>query len=215
MEKFLEAARIAWNPVGAVRKGSSDGTLSFSSVLVLYIGIVIVCNLFAAGAQRFFYESLLSQLGQQLPDVPILKNDWAQKFMAAVGVLVPVGAISLLPTRVFYPSTRNETTASLLVVGAAWAFYGAVLSAPLYFVCALLVSIDPQSGLTAYVGFGLLVSLAVIVLIGGFWFRITLSVLGIRFARVLLISLVGLLATAALFGLVMLTMSQMPIYSNG
>jgi hypothetical protein len=209
MEKFLEAARIAWHPVGAVRKRSSDGTLSFSSVLVQYIGIVIICNLFAGGAQRFFFESLLSQLGGQLPDIPILKNDWAQKFMSAIGVLIPVGAISLLPTRVFYPSARNSTAASLLVVGAAWAFYGALLSAPLYFLSGLMASVDPKLGLTTYVYLSFPVSLAIMVLVGGFWFRITLSVLGIRFSRVLLISSVGLLAIATLFGLVMLAMSKM------
>jgi hypothetical protein len=70
MEKFLEVAHLAWNPVGEVRKRSYEGTLSFGSILVLYVGIVIVCTLFRIGAFKFLLESLLLQTGGQLPDSP-------------------------------------------------------------------------------------------------------------------------------------------------
>lgn len=210
MDKFLESVRLAWNPIGEVRKRCSDGTLSFGSVLVPYVGVVIACNLFALAAQRFLLECFASQLGAQLPDVPLLRNDWAQKFASAFGVLAPVGVISLLPSRVFHPASRNGVAASALIVAAASSFYGAVLTAPIYFFSGILVSADPQFGLTVFTLLIYPSSIALIVLVLVFWLRITLKVLEIRFSQVVLISFVGLLVIGAMAALVMAAVNRMP-----
>jgi hypothetical protein len=94
MEKFLEAAALAWNPIGEVRRRMSSGTLTVSSALIPFIGIVIACNLFALGAQNFFLESLLYKTGGKLPDHPLLTSGYAHRLLSALGVLVPVGAVS-------------------------------------------------------------------------------------------------------------------------
>lgn len=198
MDKFLEVAYLAWNPVGEVRKRSYEGTLSFGSVFVRYMGIVIACNLFTLGAQRFFLECVLSQMGGQLPDIPILKNEWVQRFMSVLGVIAPVGTVSLLPSRVFHPSSRNEITASILIIFAASAFYGALLTAPIYFFSGFLVLADLQLGLTIFKVLSILSSVVLVVLLVVFWLKITLTTLEIRFSKVVLISLVGLLTISIL-----------------
>jgi hypothetical protein len=110
MEKFLEAAALAWNPIGEVRRRMSSGTLTVSSALIPFIGIVIACNLFALGAQNFFLESLLYKTGGKLPDHPLLTSGYAHRLLSALGVLVPVGAVSWSDALLLAPDHAVSTS---------------------------------------------------------------------------------------------------------
>jgi hypothetical protein len=203
MEKFLEAAAIAWNPIGEVRRRMEAGTLTVGTVLVPFIGIVIGCNLFAVGAQKFFWESMLYAAGSSLPNHPLMTSDYAQRLMAAIGVLIPVGAVSLLPAGAFHPPGRSTTVATILVVAAAWAFYGAAIGVPVYFIAGLLATVNPVLGLQTYVWLGIPMGIGIAVLVLFFWFRVTLSVLRLKGSRVIGISLVALVAGALVAGFIM------------
>jgi hypothetical protein len=202
MEKLLRAAAIAWNPIGVVRRRMESGTLTVGSVLVTFIGIVIACNLFGIGAQKFFIESVLYKAGGQLPANPMITSDYAQRLMSALGVLVPVGAVSLLPAGVFHPSGRGATVSAMLVVAAAWAFYGAAIGVPVHFVSGALATVDLELGLRTYMLLGIPMSIAIIGLTIFFWFRITLSVLELRVAQVIGISMVAIIAIALVAGFI-------------
>ena len=201
MEKFLEAAAIAWNPIGEVRRRMQTGSLTVGSVLVPFIAIVVACNLFALGAQKFFMESVLYAAGGSLPDHPLLSSDFAQRFMSAIGVLAPVGAVALLPRSAFEPAGRSATVATMLVVAAAWAFYGAALSVPLYFIAGALATVNLELGWNLMLVLFFPVAIVILSLTLFFWLRITLSVLGLSGAQVAGISLVVLIALAVVVGL--------------
>ena len=196
MEKLLESAAIAWNPIGEVRRRMQLGTLSAGTVLVPFIGIVISCNLLAGAAQEFFFGALLLQAGGQMPDHLLLTSDFGQRFMSAIGVLVPLGAVAVLPARVFHPPGRSATVAAMLVVAAAWAFYGAAIGIPVYFVAGALATVDLELGWTAFVLLSIPSNLVIFGLTLFFWFRVTLSVLRLSGTRVTGISLVAAVAEA-------------------
>jgi len=198
MEKFLEAAAIAWNPIGEVRKRVQAGTLTVGSVLVPFIGIVIACNLFSIGAQKFFWGSVLHAAGGHMPDSPLLTSEYAQRIMAAIGVLIPAGAVALLPERIFEPRGRNATIAAMLVVAAAWSFYAAAIGVPVYFFAGVLATVDLAAALNVLTLLGIPMTIAIVILALYFWFRIALSVLGLRGGQVTAISLVAVLAQALL-----------------
>ena len=150
MEKFLEAAKIAWNPIGAARERIGSGSFTIGAMLVPYIGIVITCNLFVMGAQQFFNESLLYAAGGEMPDDPLLKSVFALKFLSAFQVLVPMGAIAILPAAMFWPSVRSAVLATVLAVAAALAFYGAAMGVPVYIFSGILVAGNLELGWAAY-----------------------------------------------------------------
>jgi hypothetical protein len=200
MEKLLKAAAIAWNPIGEVRRRMESETLTVGSVLVPFIGIVIACNLFGIGSQKFFFEAVLYKAGAQLPEHPLITSDYAQRLMSAIGVLVPAGAVALLPAGVFFPAGRSATVSSMLVVAAAWAFYGAAIGVPVHFIAGALATVNLELGLTAYALLGIPMVLVIIGLTIFFWFRITLSVLELGGARVIGISIVAIIAGALLTG---------------
>jgi hypothetical protein len=200
MEKFLEAAAIAWNPVGEVRKRITAGTLTVSSVLVPFIGIVIACNLFAIGAQNFFWQSVLHVAGGELPNYPLMNSDYAQRLLSAAGVLVPVAAASFLPSKMFYPHGRSATAAAMLVVAASWAFYGAAISVPVNFINGVLVTSDLESTIKTYIVCSVLTGIGIISVTVFFWFRIMFSVLKLSAARIADISLVVLVTATLLVG---------------
>jgi hypothetical protein len=202
MEKLLKAAAIAWNPIGEVRRRMESETLTVGSVLVPFIGIVIACNLFGIGAQKFFYESVLYKAGGALPANPLITSDNAQRLMSALGVLVPVAAVSLLPARTFYPQGRSATVSAMLVVAAAWAFYGAAIGVPVYFVAGALATVNLELGLNTYVLLSIPMIIVVIGLTLFFWFRITLSVLELRGVQVICISIVAIIALALVAGFI-------------
>lgn len=198
MEKFLEAAAIAWNPIGEVRRRMESGTLTVGSVLVPFIGIIIACNLFVLGAQKFFWESVFYTAGIKIPDNPLMVSDYAQRLMSAIGVLLPAAAVSLLPARVFGPVGRSTTVAGILVVAAGWAFYGAAIGVPLYFFTGALATVNPELGLSIYILLSLPVAIGIISLTLFFWFRIMLSVLELSGAQTAIITLTALAAEALL-----------------
>lgn len=207
MEKFLEAAKIAWNPIGASREKTGNGTFTLVNMLVPYIGIVITCNLFAMGAQQFFNESLLYAVGGEMPDHPFLNNDFAQKFLSAFQVLIPLGAIALLPAGMFQPGTRNAVLATVLVVAAALAFYGAAMGVPVYVFMGLLIAGDPEFGIGILPIFIILMVIVQVFLVFFFWFRITGAVLGIGAGRSFVILLVGAIPLAVLAWLIISVLS--------
>lgn len=208
MEKLLEAAKVAWNPVGASRERLMNGTFTLVNMLVPYIGIVITCNLLAIGAQQFFYESLLFAFGGQMPNHPFLNNDFAQKALAVIQVLVPLAAIALLPAAMFSPSTRNAVLSAVLAVAAAMAFYGAAMGIPVYVLTGILVSGDPEFGVNLLFSAVVPVTIVQAILLITFWFRITGSVLGINGGKSLGILLTG---GASLGILILAVMSAMSV----
>lgn len=198
MEKLLQAAAIAWNPIGEVRRRMESGILNVGSVLVPYIGIIIACNLFGLGAQRFFFESVFYSAGAQLPHHPLVTSDYAQRTMSALGVLAPIAAVSLLPTRIFHPPGRSATISAMLVVAAAWAFYGAVISGSIHFIAGSLATVDLELGIST---FSLLTIPASIVILGltlFFWLRITLNIFGLSGFQMIGISIVAIIPLALL-----------------
>lgn len=203
MEKFLKAAAIAWNPIGEVRRRMESETLTVGSVLVPFLGIVITCNLFTGGAQKFFFESLFYQLGGALPAHPLITSDFAQRFMSALGILVPVAAVSMLPAGIFYPSGRNETASTILVVAAASAFYGAAIGVPVYFFSGALATVNPELALGIFFLLSILMIIAIVCLVLFFWVRVTLSVLGLSLAQVIGISVVVIITEALMAGFFM------------
>jgi hypothetical protein len=198
MEKFLQAAAIAWNPIGSVRKRMEDGTLTVGAVLASYIAIIVACNLFAVGAQKFFYETLLNAVGSQMPNLPALSSEYVQRVLAAIGILLPAGAVALLPDRTFSPVGRSAVVATILVVAAAWAFYGAAISVPMYVFLGMMAAVDPRSAYTAFLVIGTLVTLGIFCLALFFWFRTMLSVLRLNGAQVASITFVAVIAEALL-----------------
>lgn len=194
MKEFLEAAAIAWNPIGEARRRMRAATLTVGAVLVPYIGIIIACNLFAVGAQEFFWESLLHVAGGgELPN-NALRSSYAQRLMSAIGVLVPIAAVALLPAGVFRPRGRSATVATILVVAGASAFYNAAISVPVHFVAGALNTVDVRLGEVAYKLLSIPMAIAIVGLPLFFWLRIALSVLGLRGAQIIAISLVALVA---------------------
>jgi hypothetical protein len=201
MEKFLDAAAIAWNPIGEIRRRIRSRTLTVASVLVPSISAVIACQLLLVGAQDFYSEMVISPLlGGELPKHPLMTSEYAQRFMSAISALVPAGAVSLLPARVFDPLGRHATIATMLVVAAAWAFYSAAIGVPVYFVSAALATVSMELGLRAMMVLSILSALAQVGLALFFWFRIALSVLRLKASQVTTISVVALSATALLVG---------------
>jgi hypothetical protein len=209
MEKFLEAAAIAWNPIGEVRRRIGAGTLTVGSVLVPFISIVIICNLFGLEAQKFFLDSVSHATGGELPNNPLMKSGFAQRFISAIGVLVPAAAVSLLPQRVFDPPGRSSTVATMLVVAAAWAFYGAATTVPFHFIAGVLTMVSLDLGLNIYNLLSIPIVLGIVGLSLFFWFRITMSVLSLRVSQVAIISFVALAAGTLLIGFFLFIVSGM------
>jgi hypothetical protein len=116
-------------------------------MLVPFVGIVAACNLFGVGAQMFFIDALMYQSGGEMPNNPLITSDYSQRLISAVGVLVPIGAVAMLPGGVFEPVGRNVTIAGMLTAFAGWSFYGAVLGVPLYYLSGAIVTVDLELGL--------------------------------------------------------------------
>lgn len=198
MEKFLEAATIAWNPIGEARRRWYSGELTFGTVLVPFIGIVIACNLFAGTAQAFFMETLAYQIGAEVPEHPLLNNDFALRFMSAIGVLAPVGLVAALPASVFDPPGRSATVATMLIVAAASSFYGAAVGSLVYFVSGALITTDLEFGFQVFEWMSILAIIGLIALVIWFWLRICRSILELGSGQIVGISLVAIVASALL-----------------
>ena len=204
MEKFLQAAAMAWNPLGQIRQRLENDTLTFSSILAPFLGIVIVSNLVALGGQKFFMESLLSVYGAELPADPFLNSEYAQQVLSVIGVLVPVGVVALLPSGVFGRAGKNRTVSALIIVMAASAFYGAAVGAPIHVLSGLWVVGSPDTGLVLYGILGMSASIAVLGLTLFFWFRTLSGILqlqGGQVAAITAVAVVGLVVVMVLFGL--------------
>jgi hypothetical protein len=84
---------------------------------------VIGCNLVGLAAQNFFFESVATAAGIEVPPHPLLNNASVQKFLSSLGVLIPMGVVAVLPSRTFFPVGRTPVMAALLSLAASWAFY--------------------------------------------------------------------------------------------
>jgi len=193
MEKFLKAATIAWNPIGEVRRRMGLRSLTVGSVLTPYILIVIACNLFLVEAEKFFLETVFAAVRYDLPEHALTKSQFALRLMSAILVLLPAVAVSLLPSRVFHPASRTETVAAMLIVVSAWAFYGAAIGVPVYFLAGTLATVNPELGLNTVLVLSFPMTIAVVGLTLFFWFRIMLSVLGLSGISVIAITLTALI----------------------
>lgn len=206
MERLLKSAAVAWNPIGEVRRRLDADSLNAGSMLGPFVGIVIACNVAGIALQQFFLDVIVSGMGGEMPSHPLLTSN-AQRILSAIGVLVPVGAVSILPSSVFVPAGRSQTIGAILAVWTSWAFYGAVFSAPGYVMGGLVGSADPQRGFATYVLLGGLGALATLALTLFFWFRVLVSVLELGLARTLVITLAAGCALAVLLALIVFAMS--------
>ncbi len=205
MEKFLKAATLAWNPIGEVRRRLASGTLTVSAVLIPVVAAVIACNLFRMAAWDFFWNTALHAADSNVPK--LTTSTFVVQLGSAVGALVTVAVLALLPSRVFQPYGRSAAAAALLIVMAAEAFYSAAIAAPVYFVAGSLTFDNLQLGLRAFQSLNLPMVLAVIGLTLFFWCRISLSILNLGAARMISITLVAILGLAVLSGLVLVLAS--------
>jgi hypothetical protein len=200
MEKFLEAAAIAWNPVGEVRRRLDAATLTTSSILGAAIAAIIACNLLRMAAWDFFWNSLLQTMAPQAPEIDTSK--FVVELASTVGALVAVGALWLLPGKVFEPFGRSAVGAAMLVVLAANAFYHAAFAALVYFVAGAQAWENPQVGMRTFESVAWPMAIAVSGLTLFFWLRIGLSVLQLGVVRLIGISVFALVAILVLAALV-------------
>jgi len=205
MKGFLEAVVQAWNPVGAVRERLANGTLSVPHVLVSTVVAVAACQAFAFGAHIFFLETLAKAGAGLPPQLAAMKNPVVQGVLSALGLLIPVGAVYLLPTALFKPYLKGQIAAVILLVAAAWSVYGASISAPGYVLAGLVASADVQTGVGIYAVVGVLGALLVLVITLVVWLKVSRSVLGLNFLQVCLFLLVPVVCAALLsWGLIVL-----------
>ena len=198
MKVLFESAAIAWNPVGEVRRRMEAGNLSIASVLPPFIGIVIVCNLVAVAGQRFFWSQVLSAAGTEAPADSWMDSDYALRALSTIGVLAPLAAAALLPRPVFDPVGRGQVLATMLIVAAASAFYGALITLPIYLGGGILAKSNPDLAIRAYVALGIVAGLTTALLTLAFWIRATRNVLDLSRAQVAKIT------AAAVFAIVLL-----------
>jgi hypothetical protein len=198
MDKLFRDAAMAWNPVGQVRRRLEAGNLSLLSVLAPFIGIVVACNLIAVGGQRFFWARVLNALGTEMPANSLMDSDYALRALSTIGVLAPLGAAALLPRAVFDPPGRGPTLATMLIVAAASAFYGAAISVPIYISGGMLATTNVELALRVYTTLGFVAGLANALLTLAFWLRSTHYVLGLRGTQVAVITGAAVLAMGLL-----------------
>ena len=210
MEKFLEAAMLAWNPIGEVRKRLIAGSLTVSAVLIPAIAAVVACNLFRIAASDFFWDTALHASNPNLEKVST--STFVVEFVSGVSVLVAVAALALVPIGVFQPHGRSAVAAAVLVVLAADAFYSAAVMAPLYFVAGSFSYDDFQQGERIFNTLARPLALAVLALTLFFWGRVVLSVLGFGAARLVAITLVLVVAILGLFGLLVLATNSTSVF---
>lgn len=192
MDKFLESALLAWNPIGETRKRLAANTLTVSSVLVKAVGVVIACQLFAAGAHTFYLEALVKATGQELPQLQFLKNVYVQNVLTGLGVVVPIGAVSALPVQAFGMHGKNAVLAAMLIVAAAWSFYGAAFSVPGYVIAGIVTTTNLRAGAAAYSLFSLVAAILVVAITLFVWLRVAMSVMRLNIAQVVLLTAVPL-----------------------
>lgn len=212
MEKFLQAALVAWNPIGEVRRRMNSGNLSVDKVLVPFIVIIIACRLFAAGSDDFLQEVIINQTDLQVPSTPFLNNDFALRFMSVIDIFVVIGIVSLLPSNTFHPVGRSPTLATIIIVTSGWAFYGAAIGVLTDFISAVLITINTPLGFIAYYLLQILVSLIILGLIIFFWLKTSMSILGLKGGQVLVITIACITVEVLLFGLILLVFT--PIISS-
>jgi hypothetical protein len=166
------------------------------------ITAIIGCTLFKMAAMSFYWNNVIQALSPNTPKIAI--SEFVVQLGAAVGALVPLAALFVLPARVFEPSGRSATGAAILIVFAANAFYAAVFSALVYFVAGAQAWENPRVGMRTYEMLAPMLAIGVTGLTLFFWCQIALSVLRLRFSSFIGISVVAVASLLALLGLVAL-----------
>ena len=202
MEKLLQAAAIAWNPAGEVRRRVDSGTLTVSAVLVPAIAAIIGCTLFKMAAWNFFWDSTFHAIAPQTPKMAT--SEFVVQLASAVGSLAPLAALLLLPERVFQPLGRSASGAAILIVIAANAFYAAAFGAIVYFVAGAQAWDNPRLGLRTFQLLSVPLAIGVTGLTLFFWCQIALSILRLRVGSFIGISVAAITALVALTGLIIL-----------
>jgi hypothetical protein len=213
MEKFLEAAKLAWNPVAEVRRRLDAGTLTVSAVLIPVTAAVIACNLFRMTAWSFFWDTALHAVN---PNVPKLTtSNFVVQFGSTVGVLTTAVVLALVPTAMFRPYGRNAVIAALMIVWAGEAFYGAAIGAPVYFVAGSFAFDNLSLGLETFRILSPVMAVAVAGLTLVFWCRVSLSILKLGMARMIGTTLVVIVGFGMLTGVLLLLASMASSASAG
>src|SRR5262245_16265310 len=187
MEKFLQAATVAWNPTGEVRRRLDSGTLTVSAVLIPVIAAVISCNLFRMLAWDFFWDTARRALDANAGK--LATDAFVVQFGSALGPLVTVAVLAFVPARAFQPYGRSAVAAALLIVSAANAFYFAAIAAPVYFVAGSFAYDNVELGFSTFKSLSVPMALAVTGLTLYFWWK-SLSFLNLGAARIMAITLV-------------------------
>jgi hypothetical protein len=201
MEELLKSAAIAWNPVLETRKRLREGNLTFLAVLAPFVAVVIACNLAVLSAQKFFIDSVSFVTGAKSPTEHPVFSTFSGAVLSAFTPLVLAGVVALLPTRTFAPVGRSATVAAVIVIAAAWAFYGAAIGISYNVLSGLMVAVHPGLGATLYFWLGLASAPLIIGLVSWFWFRVMSGVLNLtraNFALITICVLGCLLVVAAL-----------------
>ena len=93
--------------------------------------------------------------------------------------------------------------ASIFILAAAWAFYGAALSAPVYFIAGLVGSSIPLLGIQVQALLGIPTGLLILGLTIWFWISVLRGVLQLKVESIVLISVCAFGALLALVFLIM------------
>lgn len=190
MEVLLKHAVMAWNPIHATRLRLEDRNLTVGSVMLPFLAIVIACNLVAVSAQMFFWESLAFSLNTEIPDHPLM-SDFSQKLLSALGPLIPAAVVAVLPSRIFDPVGRSAAVSSIFIIAAAWAFYGAAITSPIWYVAGVLTTVDPELGMSIAASLGLPATGIIVLLVSWFWFRVFHGVLDLSWTSFALITVLA------------------------
>jgi hypothetical protein len=173
--------------------------LNVAAVLGPVIAAVIACNLFRLGAWNFFFDEAFKSMHANVP--ALQQKGFVVEFAAALGSLLTVAVLALVPVRTFQPYGRGAVAASLLIVLAADAFYTAAIAAPVYFVAGSFAHDNVQLGIATFLGLDAVMNVAVFGLMLFFWGRIALAVLDLSIAQTVTITLVEALGFGALLGI--------------
>jgi hypothetical protein len=204
MEKYIAAAINAWNPIGEVRRRQFERTLRVPDVLPSSVAAIITCNLFWFTGWNFFWNAILQNSDQALPELKT--SQFVVQLASMVGVVVPVGALLLLPSSIFQPVGRSAVAAAIVLLIAAQAFYSSAFGAIVFFIGGAVAFDDAMQGLQTFMVLNGVIGFLQAGLLLFFWVRIArielrlppANILGISFASVAAVALLaGLLVSAA------------------
>ncbi len=196
MEKLISAALVAWNPVGAVSHRRASGELDVANVIVPFMAVYVAANAAQWMATKEFLSALYTAADRDLVVPAILENTFANQALAVMSALLAIGAIALLPGRLFEPAGRTTALAAVFVLFASMAFYSAVAT-----VLVALLSISElgrgvESAVQFYSVAQPVAGLLMLVLLVEFTRRVLRTQLRLRVGAIVLMLLISFVAQA-------------------